>query len=204
MTAFITNGSLPSHRRKQSAGSQRDRASAKSGLVCLVRRAPGRERHRGLLVTPYGVFPCRLGRSGVSRFKREGDGATPAARLRVLSGFCRRDRLPLLAVLAGLRPLTRSQGWCDDPTSPAYNRPVHLPARAGHERLWRDDRLYDVCLVLDWNIHPRARRRGSAIFLHLTSDACGPTRGCIAVDPRIMQRLLAWFPRGIVLQVLAG
>jgi L,D-peptidoglycan transpeptidase YkuD (ErfK/YbiS/YcfS/YnhG family) len=54
----------------------------------------------------------------------------------------------------------------------------------------REDRLYDACLVLDWNFLKRARNRGSAIFLHLTREDGGPTAGCIAIDPKVFARLL--------------
>ena len=38
------------------------------------------------------VYPCALGRGGIRALKREGDGATPLARMRVLSGYWRDDR----------------------------------------------------------------------------------------------------------------
>jgi L,D-peptidoglycan transpeptidase YkuD (ErfK/YbiS/YcfS/YnhG family) len=65
----------------------------------------------------------------------------------------------------------------------------------------RDDRLYDVCLVLDWNLPPFGRKRngGSAIFLHVARPGFPPTEGCIAVAPETMRALLPriGFPRRI-------
>ncbi len=81
-------------------------------------------------------------------------------------------------------------GWCDDPCSANYNQPITLPFAGSHEYMTRVDRLYDVCFVLDYNIHPVKRCGGSAIFFHLTSETRTPTLGCIAVDPIEMKRIL--------------
>jgi L,D-peptidoglycan transpeptidase YkuD (ErfK/YbiS/YcfS/YnhG family) len=152
-------------------------------------RAPGRAAHHGLLRTGSVVYRCRIGRSGISVRKREGDGATPAGMLPVLGGY-RKPGLGFGPATRRLRAITDDLGWCDAPKSPRYNRPVELPFAASHEKMLRPDRLYDVCLVLDWNVTRRARNRGSAIFLHLTRPDGGPTEGCIAIDPALMRRLL--------------
>ena len=57
--------------------------------------------------------------------------------------------------------------------------------------MWRDDHLYDVVGVLDWNLRPRVRGKGSAIFLHLARPGYAPTAGCIALQPRHLALLLA-------------
>jgi L,D-peptidoglycan transpeptidase YkuD (ErfK/YbiS/YcfS/YnhG family) len=150
-----------------------------------------RERHRGLLRCGALTLACALGRSGITHRKREGDGATPAGRLRLLRLLSRPDRGPPPVSGVPRRALRRNDGWCDDPTSGRYNTLLHLPARVGHETLWRDDHLYDVVGILDWNIVPRVRGRGSAIFLHLARDGFRPTSGCIALARRDLKRLLA-------------
>ena len=75
-------------------------------------------------------------------------------------------------------------GWCEVPDDRNYNRPVRMPYAASHERMLRADNLYDACIVLDWNIRPRRRGRGSAIFFHLARPGFTPTQGCVAVTPR--------------------
>lgn len=160
--------------------------------VRLIRSSAVRAR----LEAPGLSVPCSIGRAGVSRFKREGDGASPAGALRILHGYYRADRLPVRPAGAiPLRPLRRDDGWADEPTHPAYNRRVRLPFGASHEELWRADGLYDVVLVLDWNVAPRARYRGSAIFFHLERLDRGPTAGCVAVDARSMRMILARLAR---------
>jgi len=150
-----------------------------------------RERHRGLVRCGPLVFRCALGRSGVTHLKREGDGATPAGRYRLLSLLYRPDRTLRPRAALPLRVLRPHDGWCEDAGDGRYNRPVRLPNSAASESMWRTDRLYDVVGVLDWNLSPRARGRGSAIFLHLCRPGYGPTEGCIALNPRDLARLLA-------------
>jgi L,D-peptidoglycan transpeptidase YkuD (ErfK/YbiS/YcfS/YnhG family) len=167
-----------------------------------VRSRPG-NRAEGLLNVERVVFRCALGKAGVSAFKREGDGATPLGRLRLLGGYTRNERHPLRRSGLVLIPIRADLGWCDAPADANYNRPVRLPFRASHEKILRGDRLYDVCIVLDWNIRPRRRNGGSAIFMHLARPGFRPTEGCIAVERRVMLRLLPYLSRHTVLTVLA-
>ncbi len=158
--------------------------------LLIVRPRPADPR-QGLVGFAGRVLPCALGRSGISARKREGDGATPLGRLRVLAGYFRQDRPPT-ARRCGLvlKPISVALGWCEVPDDRNYNRPIRLPYGACHERMRRDDDLYDVCLVLDWNIRPRRRGRGSAIFLHLARPGLTPTEGCVAVSRGVMRQLL--------------
>lgn len=150
-----------------------------------------RERHRGWLRCGALVLQCALGCSGVTHLKREGDGATPAGRLRLLSLIVRPDRLKRPRAGVPIRVMRRNDGWCEDSRHGRYNCPIRLPHPAGHETMWRDDSLYDVVGVLDWNMRPRIRGRGSAIFLHLARPGYGPTAGCIALQKHDLARLLA-------------
>jgi L,D-peptidoglycan transpeptidase YkuD (ErfK/YbiS/YcfS/YnhG family) len=136
------------------------------------------------------TVPCAIGARGILHDKREGDRATPAGAWPLLNGFYRPDRGPRPKAWQPLQPLRPDMGWCDDPASPVYNRPVHLPFGAGHELMWRDDGLYDVVIVLGYNLHPRRKNRGSAIFLHCARQDLGPTAGCIALRPADLRRLL--------------
>lgn len=166
-----------------------------------VARRPG-ETHLGVALVGSVGLPCALGRAGIGRFKREGDGVTPAGRLALLGGFWRADhRLPPHTLLP-LRPIPADAGWSDDPTDGRYNRPVRLPFAGSHECLRRDDALYDVVLVLDWNVRRRVLGRGSAIFLHLARDGFAPTAGCIAFAPADLARLLPRLSRHAVVDVV--
>lgn len=161
-------------------------------------------RRQGIIAFGAATFPCALGSGATGVIKREGDGATPVARMRVLGGYFRADGVVGSAPAARLRltTITPLLGWCDAPADRNYNRPVRLPYPAGHEKMMRADRLYDVCLVLDWNIRPRRRGMGSAIFLHIARPGLKPTEGCIAVTPSVMRRLLPHLRRGSVVEVM--
>ena len=148
------------------------------------------------------VFPCALGRCVISSNKREGDGATPLGAMRILSGYFREDRVAARRTLLGMTAISNDLGWCDAPQDRNYNSPVRIPYGAAHETMRRDDRLYDYCLVLDWNLVPRKRWRGSAIFFHLARPGFTPTQGCVAVTARVMARLLPLLSRHTVLQML--
>ena len=162
----------------------------------IVNRRP-RSDVKAQLIAGGVAYRAFLGRSGRSAFKREGDGATPVARMRLRCGYYRSDRVRLPQSRLPMRAIRPDMGWCDAPGHGAYNGEVQLPFAASHERLWREDGLYDICLVLDWNIRERRRFRGSAIFLHLSKGR--PTEGCIAVSRRTMLRLLPMLgPRTVV------
>ena len=136
-------------------------------------------------------LPAAIGRGGFSRTKQEGDGTTPSGLLPLRRVLFRADRLPPPATPRPRAPLSPDDGWCDDPTDRAYNKPVRLPFSARHERLWRDDAFYDIVGILGWNDDPVITGRGSAIFLHVATDDLAPTEGCIALRLPDLLTLLA-------------
>ena len=146
-------------------------------------------RHRrgpwDLVLTPSGLrfrgrrFPCAIGRGGIARAKREGDGATPAGLMRVTGLLYRPDRLR--PPVRGARAIGPGDLWSDDPADPAYNRPVRAPHTPSHERLRRADPLYDLVALTDWNTAPPVPGAGSAIFVHVWRARGFPTAGCVAL-----------------------
>lgn len=174
--------------------------SEKGSPTLVVRQLSPRATRGRLTLGPLTV-PCAVGRSGVSRRKREGDGATPAGCFRLLCVLYRADRIARPLTALPVRALAADDGWCDDPGHHRYNRPVRLPFAASHERLWRDDHLYDVVVVLDHNRRPRARGLGSAVFFHLARPDFAPTEGCVAVTLPAMRRLLAHVRCGATMRI---
>lgn len=136
---------------------------------------------KGLLLCGQLAFPCALGRSGRTAMKHEGDGATPLGTWSMLAAFYRPDRILRPRTGLPLRPIRRHDGWCDDTENRNYNRPVNLPYPASAEKLWREDHLYDLLIVLDHNHCPRVKGLGSAIFMHVAKPGFSPTEGCIAL-----------------------
>jgi L,D-peptidoglycan transpeptidase YkuD (ErfK/YbiS/YcfS/YnhG family) len=145
---------------------------------------------RGVLKVGNLTFPCAVGRSGCRARKCEGDGATPAGRWHLLKVLYRTDRVRRPRTALPVSPLRENDGWCDAPGDRNYNRHVRHPYAASAERLWRQDMLYDVVVVLDYNGRPRARGRGSAIFMHVAKPDYTPTEGCVALARPHLLRVL--------------
>ena len=147
----------------------------------------------GRFVSDVGETACALGRGGVveADAKREGDGATPLGAWPLRRVLWRADRLPRPHTALPVTPIGPDDGWSDDPTDPAYNRPVTHPHPHSAERLWREDELYDVVVVLGHNDDPPVAGRGSAIFLHCAKPGYPPTEGCVALARDDLLALLA-------------
>ena len=134
--------------------------------------------------------PCALGRGGVSQDKQEGDGATPAGCFALRKLYYRPDVVAKPQTRLATQALTQQDGWADDPQDPAYNRAIVRPHAFSHERLWRDDGLYDIFIVLGINDDPPVAGRGSALFLHLAHPDLRPTRGCVAIAREAMETIV--------------
>jgi L,D-peptidoglycan transpeptidase YkuD (ErfK/YbiS/YcfS/YnhG family) len=170
-----------------------DKASMKRTTLSRLRvRALVTDRTRGQVLAGTAVIPCALGRAGITRTKREGDGASPSGAFRLRSGVYRPDHFGSRpASPLPLRPSAPGDGWCDDARDRRYNRPIRLPAPGvGHERMWREDGLYDLVIDLDYNRGPIRRGHGSAIFLHVARPGYRPTEGCVALARVDLVRLL--------------
>ncbi|MFN3214460.1 MAG: L,D-transpeptidase [Henriciella sp.] len=139
------------------------------------------------------ISTCAIGRGGVvdAQDKREGDGATPRGAWRLKRVFYRADRIARPETNLPVISLRQSDGWCDAPHHPLYNRPVTLPFAASHENLWREDHAYDVIVELAHNDDPVVPGLGSAIFFHLQHEDGRPTEGCVAVSLEDMLEVLA-------------
>jgi L,D-peptidoglycan transpeptidase YkuD (ErfK/YbiS/YcfS/YnhG family) len=124
-----------------------------------------------------------LGKGGVTAAsaKREGDGKSPLGIWPIRYVYYRLDRLAKPETALPVIALSPDDGWCDDPASPDYNRHVKLPFAGSHEKLWRDDHVYDLIVVLGHNDDPIVPGAGSAIFMHLARDGYPGTEGCVAL-----------------------
>lgn len=152
---------------------------------------------------------CGLGRTGMTSRKREGDGATPIGRWPIVGVLYRPDRIrgfQLSSVKRMGRPVDPMDGWCDASSDRNYNRPVRHPYPESAERIWRDDNLYDVIIVLGHNQRPRVRGGGSAIFLHLAREladgSIGPTAGCVSLRRRDLAVVLGMLRRSSAVHVI--
>lgn len=162
---------------------------------------------RALILTPGGLLafgrrlPCTLGRSGLTRDKREGDGATPVGDWTITGMLYRLDRMNPRAMPDWASPIGPRDLWCDAPGHPDYNQPVRAPFPASHERLRRADPLYDLVLTTDWNWPDATPGRGSAIFLHRWRRPGYPTAGCLAFAPEDLHWLARRIAPGMQIRV---
>jgi L,D-peptidoglycan transpeptidase YkuD (ErfK/YbiS/YcfS/YnhG family) len=148
---------------------------------------------------------CALGPTGVkpAAEKREGDGASPAGVWPLRCVLYRPGRGPPPASALPVHAMGQDDGWCDDPADPAYNRAVTLPYPASAERLWREDGVYDIIVILGHNDDPPVPGLGSAIFLHLCRPGFPPTEGCVAIEREALEELLAKAGPGDALEIRA-
>ena len=72
-------------------------------------------------------------------------------------------------------------GWCDDPHSKLYNKLINLPSEHGYEKLYKKENVYDIIIVLNFNMNPIVKNKGSAIFIHVAKKNYKKTEGCVAI-----------------------
>jgi L,D-peptidoglycan transpeptidase YkuD (ErfK/YbiS/YcfS/YnhG family) len=168
----------------------------------VVRRKPGKHPAKGLLWFEGRVIECLLGKNGITTRKFEGDMKSPAGRFSLLYGYVRKNYSNGSVSFLKLKQISQIDAWCDAPGSANYNRPVKLPFGLSHEKMYREDRLYDVVIVMDYNVSQRVRNRGSAVFFHLSAGK-PYTAGCVAISKLAMRYLLPRLSKNTTLRILA-
>jgi L,D-peptidoglycan transpeptidase YkuD (ErfK/YbiS/YcfS/YnhG family) len=146
---------------------------------------------------------CAVGRTGVlpASDKREGDGASPIGRWPIRRVMWRADKLNAPITKLPIAPIRPMDGWCDAADDARYNQPVTHPYPASAEKLWRDDDVYDVIVVLGHNDCPVVAGMGSAIFLHVARVDYGTTQGCVALALPDLLAMLAVAKLGDVVSI---
>jgi L,D-peptidoglycan transpeptidase YkuD (ErfK/YbiS/YcfS/YnhG family) len=80
----------------------------------------------------------------------------------------------------------------DDVNSEDYNKWVKgKPNAASCEKMKRDDDQYKYGVVIEYNMYPIVKGKGSAIFLHVWKDG-GPTLGCVSMSEEMVLKILGW------------
>lgn len=150
-------------------------------------------------------YPCAIGKGGMvhAEQKREGDGASPIGDWSLKQIFYRADRLAKPQSALPCRPITKDMGWCDAPDHPAYNTRVTLPFAASHEKMWQEDKAYNIVVELGHNDNPPRPNYGSAIFLHVAKPGFTPTQGCIALKVDDLLEVLSYCDPGTRLSIEA-
>ena len=125
---------------------------------------------------------CAVGKRGISIKKKEGDFITPKGTFKIREIFYRKDRVQNLITKIKKTVIRKNMGWCDDPKSKKYNKLIYFPFKHSAEKLYRRENIYDIILVLNFNMNPVKKNKGSAIFIHVAKKNFQPTQGCIALD----------------------
>jgi len=157
----------------------------------------------GIFKGPGIEFRCAIGKGGMTdaASKREGDGTSPIGAWEMRRVYYRSDKIEVPETGLQTIVLSPHDGWCDDPSDPFYNRSIALPFSASHEKLWRDDDVYDIIVELGHNDNPPVPGLGSAIFLHVAKTDYEPTEGCIALNEKDLRSALAIAKPGSVLSI---
>ena len=125
---------------------------------------------------------CAIGKRGIGNKREEGDLITPKGKYKIKYILYRKDRIKRIQSKIKKIAITKNMGWCDDPKSKDYNKLIKLPINYRYEKLYRKENIYDLILVLNFNMRPIDKKKGSAIFIHIAKKNYKKTEGCVAVN----------------------
>ena len=136
-------------------------------------------------------FRCALGKNGIKKKVKEGDFVTPKGKYKLIKIYYRPDRIKKINSPLKRVRIKKNMGWCDDVNSKYYNKQIKINNKISHEKLYRKDSLYDIIVVLNYNLNPTIRGKGSAIFLHVAKKNYSKTQGCIALKRNELLNLIS-------------
>ena len=142
-----------------------------------------------LYINNYKV-KCAVGKRGITSKKIEGDNKTPAGIYKFKSIYYRKDRIPKINSKIKKIIIKKDMGWCDDTKSKFYNKLIKFPFKGRAEKLWLNKNIYDIIIVINYNMNPIINNKGSAVFLHLSTKNYAPTKGCIAISKKNMHFII--------------
>ena len=124
---------------------------------------------------------CAVGKRGISNKRREGDFITPKGKFKIKYILYRKDRIKRIQSKIKKIIIKKDLGWCDDPLSKDYNKLIKIPSEYNYEKRYKKDNVYDIILVLNYNMNPIVKNKGSAIFIYVTKANYNKTEGCVAI-----------------------
>ena len=133
---------------------------------------------------------CAIGKRGIRKKKEEGDFITPIGLHKINYILYRKDRIKKLDTILKKLPIKKNMGWCDDSKSKKYNKLINTPFAYSYEKLFRRENIYDIILVLNYNMNPIKKNKGSAIFIHIAKKGYKSTEGCVAIKKTELIKLL--------------
>ena len=144
---------------------------------------------------------CSIGKNGISYNKKEGDNKTPKGKFKFKYILYRKDLI--LKIKTNLKKIIikKNMGWCDDPKSKYYNQLISTPFKYYYEKLWLKENIYDIVLIINYNLSPVIKKKGSAIFLHIAKNKYLYTKGCIAIKKKDMKLLISKIDKKTTLKI---
>ena len=133
---------------------------------------------------------CSVGKRGISPKKKEGDLKTPVGQYKIKYILYRKDRIKKIHSKLRKIVIKKNMGWCDDPKSKKYNKLINLPFKYSYEKLFKRENVYDIVLVLNYNMSPIKKNKGSAIFIHVSKKDYKKTQGCVAIKKIDLLRII--------------
>ena len=134
-------------------------------------------------------FKCSIGKNGRTTKKIEGDNKTPKGIYTLGPLYFRKDKFSQISTKLKKIEIKKNFGWCDDIKSKFYNKPIKINNQIRHEKLYRNDKKYDLLIPIEYNSKKPKKNKGSAIFIHLTTNY-KKTQGCVAIKEKDMLILL--------------
>ena len=141
-----------------------------------------------MFINDYKV-KCAIGKRGIGIKKKEGDNITPKGKFKIKLIMYRKDRISNFKTKFTKLGINKKMGWCDDPRSKHYNKLIRFPFSYNAEKLYRNDNIYDIVMVLNFNTNPIIKNKGSAIFIHVAKKNYKNTEGCIALRKKDLKVL---------------
>jgi len=133
---------------------------------------------------------CAIGKRGIGKKKKEGDLITPVGLFKIRFLLYRKDRNKKLTTNLKKYIIRKNMGWCDDPKTKKYNKLITTPFKYSYEKLYKKENIYDLILVLNYNMNPIIKNKGSAIFIHIAKNNYSNTAGCIAIKKKQLLKIL--------------
>jgi L,D-peptidoglycan transpeptidase YkuD (ErfK/YbiS/YcfS/YnhG family) len=146
-------------------------------------------------------FRCALGKAGIKQKEREGDFITPKGKFKLIKIYYRSDRIKKISSVLKKIKIKKNMGWCDDVSSNYYNKQIKINKKFSHEKLYRKDNVYDIVVVLNYNLNPIIKGKGSAIFLHVAKKNYKKTQGCIALKKNELLNLVSKIKRNTQIKI---
>ena len=146
---------------------------------------------------------CAIGKRGINNKRKEGDLITPKGIYKIKYILYRKDRVKNIQTKIRKIVIKKNMGWCNDPKSKKYNKLIKLPSLYSYEKLYKKENIYDIILVLSYNMKPIIKNKGSAIFIHVSNRNYKKTEGCVALKKTHLLKILKVLKKNTSVKIMA-